>query len=238
MPDDYPWWPGGQRAVMPDMAELAARLGSPVLYDRRGQVIWFDHAQHGMAPWTSFGIGTGAATKVVNDVVYHGGFALELTAPSDNGSQRGIQRFFNTPEANKLGICVAVGFLADFDWFGIGLDYEASSYSYTLAAFLDLGDLAIYIADNLLGMVKVATLTTPVFADGRYEVIKIVGDFGTGKYVRLLYNDMEYDISAYTMDTGAGSATPDMKCELTLQGRAANLDQANIGLIVLTAGEP
>jgi len=50
-PDWYKYLPGSDRYILEDMGELAARLRSPITYDRRGEVLYFDMMEHGLAPY-------------------------------------------------------------------------------------------------------------------------------------------------------------------------------------------
>src|SRR3989304_7205960 len=104
MPDDYPWLVGGRRSLLLDQAELAARIGSFNVYDRRGQVIWFDHFQSGIAPWLRFEHGTGAAVLLENGLTYIGGFALKLRAGGAGAGIAGIEHFFAPAEINRWGV--------------------------------------------------------------------------------------------------------------------------------------
>jgi hypothetical protein len=238
MPDDYPWWPGGQRSILTDLAELAARLGSPAVYDRRGQVVWMDDGRYGLAPWISIATGTGASVKVTSEETQASGFSIELTAASNGAHSVTLYRYFNVSERNKIGIALGIAFLTDFELFQLTLDayYPASRYSASLQ--VDPINEKLLVMDETGDFVEVATLTNVIAATARYEEFKLVADFEAGRYVRLLHNETEYDLSTILMYTGAGVTDHRQYLEVYLKGLLGDNGQAKLGRVIITAGEP
>jgi len=77
-----------------DMAELVARLGSLVIYDRRGDLVWCDSFEYGLQAWEKDPQGTGAAALVTCEAFRSRGFCAKMIAGSDGYALVRIARFF------------------------------------------------------------------------------------------------------------------------------------------------
>ena len=66
-----------------DLGELAVRLGSPVAYDRQGNVIYTESFENGLAGWDTDTSGAGASVDVSFGRGVHGAWAGRLVAGSD-----------------------------------------------------------------------------------------------------------------------------------------------------------
>lgn len=238
MPDDYQWLIGASRALLEDQAELAVRMGSIVSFDRRGQVHWMDHGQGGLSPWGITGSGTGNDVLIVADNTYWPGYAIKMVSGSDGGGVSQIDRPFHPQELNQWGVEVALFFPTEFDTFDIFIDLFTGTQVYEADYFIQRSDDGLYIADATLGAVKIATIANPVNAYGKYHLMKLVVDMETKQYVRALYDDEEFDISAYSTPVSAASDTPEARLILYLVGRNGHNDSAVIGHVIVTVGEP
>jgi hypothetical protein len=238
MPDDYPWWPGGQRSILTDLAELAARLGSPAVYDRRGQVVWMDDGRYGLAPWIVSASQTGASVKVVAEETQTAGFSIQLTSGSNGAHSVTLYRYFNVSERNKIGVALGIAFLNDFELFQLTLDAYYPSSRYSAVLQVDPINGKLLVMDETGGFVEVADLTNVIAATARYEEFKLVADFEVGRYVRLLHNETEYDLSGVLMYTGTGVTDHRQYLEIYLKGLLGENDKAKLGRVIITAGEP
>ena len=70
-----------------DMAELAARLGSPVTFDRRGKVLWLDDFEGGVEKWTAGSNPAGGSLEWSSESSKTGRFCAKLTLPAMIGGQ-------------------------------------------------------------------------------------------------------------------------------------------------------
>jgi hypothetical protein len=238
MPDDYPWSPGGQRALLVDQAELAARIGALAVYDRRGQVIWWDRSLGGLSPWIVAVSGTGAFVHVKTDPSYFGPYCMELRTGSDGGLVARISHQFSTAEVNRWGLEAAVNFATEFDEFRLELTRFDGTQGHNAFLAIDrtAGEIQFLKDDGTYQ--AVAALSDPVDLYGIYHHLKIVGDFAADKYVRLLYNEVEYDLSAYSLRLAAAPDIAQQRVTLRHLGRSGQNDKALVGSVILTVGEP
>ena len=237
-PDDYQWLLGAERSLLEDQAELAVRTHVLSVYDRRGQVIWGDRGGGGLSGWAVSGSGTGNSVKVTAAGTYFPGFAFLMTAGSTLSLLSQMVHYFSPAERNRWGVEIAVGIISEFDRFSVYLARFDGSFQYLAAARMNrtLSKLQVWGEDN--DYHDVAALSNPVNADGIYQHLKLVADFDAGRNVRLLYNENEYDVSAYGLGVSAATDIVQQRIALNLFGRAGQNDTCRIGNVILTVGEP
>ena len=238
LPDDYPWWPGSRRFILEDMAELAARLGSPVVYDRRGQVAWFDHFAAGLSGWVTNGVGTGWAVETVAESTLFPGFAIKLTAGSTSSRYAAILKSFSSPDVGRSGVEVAVSFLSEFDKIDLMLEqFTGTTWIYGRIR-IDRANNVIQYRDSSGTYQTILALPTPDTIDVAYQYAKLVIDWNLNEYVRFLYNQSEYDLSGIPLYQEANASAPVQGMTFQFFSRSGENDVCQIGSVVLTVGEP
>jgi len=238
MPDDYQWLLGGQRALLDDQAELAARLGSPVVWDRRGQVIWFDTFAHGLSAWKATGYGTGASVLTINNLTYLPGFAAELIAGSDGVAAAELQKEFQPLESVRNGIETSFTCFNAFNRFGISINRLDGTLRHTARLRFYNADNGLYYTDAAGVDVLIDTFSDIVYAYGLYQHLKVVVDFALGEYVRAIYNTTEIDLRGIPIYQAAEAANVGYRIVLNHLGAAAANARAQVGHVIITTGEP
>jgi hypothetical protein len=238
LPDNYPWFPDSGRYPMRDVGELAARLRSPVVFDRRGEVIFLDDMRYGLAPYTVLTSGAGAGAKVIASAVFSGPYAIRLTGGSDSDQYANLTKFLGIADINKWGLEVGVAFNDAFDSFRATLRYYTGSTLYSMSFNLDNANGDLEIDEEGAGYTKIADLPASLLQGGMFHNIKIVGDMSTGYFTRLIFNYTEYDISEYQIETAASATLESQVMQLQLTSNTGDNDTCDIGRVVVTSGEP
>ncbi|MDP2324163.1 MAG: hypothetical protein Q8N51_09050 [Gammaproteobacteria bacterium] len=177
-------------------AELAARLGSIVRLDRRGTLMFMDNFDDGASKWKISTGGTGTAHALTPQYSFSGGYSLRLTAPSDlNGN---ITATVNLPIclATVFGLSAMLRTSNDYLYDVLELNIYTGTKLYHIRARLnaDSGQIEIY---NALGSWQaVRQYEVENSGDATFHMLKVVGSSLTGKYIRLLYDNAETNISA------------------------------------------
>jgi hypothetical protein len=238
MPDDYDWLPGSARFPVSDLGELAVRLGSSVTFDRRGEVLWFDVCDKGLGPYATGGSGLGNAITVESTWPLHGHYALRMTAGSTLLSLSYLRKAITNVSMLRCGLEVAFFLTSPCVNFEImllrgtgGMYYQTFlRYDYVLGELQYKGDDALYHSFASVGVLDDLY--------GIYHHVKLVVDFAIGHYVRAVFDDQEYDLSAHALYSFAGGIVPHYDAWIYLAGRAANNDQATLGHVIVTGNEP
>jgi len=185
--------PVGPVYTSTDTAELAARLGSPITFDRRGNVYWLDDFESGVDKWECFdGTLSWSSAKSRN-----GGFSARIlsAAPPADGSMTvrlplpamgkfGFEYSFNLPDAVAANRTI-----------NIGIVYHTPDYmlrgslrwvSNVLWAVPWGGPAAIRVNPNL----------ELAIWDKIFYNWKLVLDFPNMHFLRAIFNGQQYDLSA------------------------------------------
>ena len=238
LPDNYPWFPDSGRYPMGDSGELAARLNSAVVFDRRGEVIYVDNMSHGLAPYTVLTSGVGAGARVVTASSLVSGYAIRLTGGSNFDECANITKYLSVPDVNKWGLETAVSFIDAFASFRASLFYYTGAVAYHMGVIIDDDANEIQIDTEGVGYTKIADLPASVLAGDLYHNIKIVGDMRTGFYDRLIVNYVEYDLSEYQIETYGAPIVQSQAVQLQLTSDTGDNDECDIGRVIVTSGEP
>ena len=219
-------------------AELAVRLGSPVAYDRRGQVFLAEDFEQGWARWVSHIQGVGAASALDPTTSATGGYCVKCTAGTTLGKYSYILFRRGVLPVGRLGIefSFAVPGTVSFVFLNLSLDDGVALHPLKFRWYLVGTDLQIYVATT--GMTSVGT---GILADAhkqRFNTLKGVADLTTGKYVRLLFNQQEIDISDYAIPTAGAGVRPRITVEAGVYGTGGADEIVYIDDVILTFGEP
>lgn len=238
MPDDYPWLPGSTRYPLADLGELAARMGSLVTYDRRGEVIWATDMRQGLSGWATGGAGTGNKVILTADYSMYGGFTLALVGGSDSTRLAEAIRYFSPATLGKAGLEIAVAFTNTFSLFYVQLQRFDGSTRYLAQFKLDLIFDRITVRTDTSSDQKIDDLNDPVSAYGYHHNIKLVADFENNTYIRLLYDQTEYDLSAYNLYEENAVDVAQHRMNIYHHSSAGDNDVAYVDRVILSANEP
>ncbi len=221
-----------------DMGELAARLGSIVTHDRRGDVVWLDDFEDNINKWIVGGTGTGWAGALSTDYAKHGAKSAKLTTGDAVNNTALLSRYFAVSALRKLGI--ECSFILNYD-----LSFGQILIQNTEAALSHQGQIRIYPSGGELKYLdgdgnwqSIATGLLPVASLNIFHVMKLVVDFELNKYVRLIFNNHEYDLAGIDLFPLNVALYPIAEVELRgVNGVAANtsfyVDDA-----IITQNEP
>lgn len=225
-------------ASISDMGEVAARLGSIVIYDKRGDVVDFDNFEEPLLRWRSNN-GVGGAVVIHDSASARSSSqSVKLVTPAGAGSSAYIVKKVSILGTKRLGVEIS---FANVDTF---LEFHISGYFYsgtTLSVaelLLDFNSRKLYIFDETGAQKEVATFTK--FFQGLfiYYTIKLVADYGTGEYVRLLLGNLEYDISATKLETVDSDIAPFFETTIGVWNRTAAGATMYIDDHIITQAEP
>lgn len=220
-------------------AELCARLGSSVIYDKRGQVMFVESFEKGWYRWILNTSGAGAAGILTPTVAATGGYCVKLTGGSDTNRLAGIERRVPTRPAGSMGLEFSFSVPVSWDYILAVMYLYTGVYLYTAAVKLVLATGALQVYDDVFGYVTMATVATLGGNAHWFNTVKLVGNISTGKYMRALFNNVEIDASARTIKVADDTANPPgVKVDIVLYSRDGHNDVMYLDDIILTGAEP
>ncbi len=235
-PDFGTYAPKSTIAALSDMSELAARLDSVVTHDRRGDVIHIDDFEGTEGKWESTGTGSGKAMALSADTARSGMCSLKLTTGSSIDNYMEARGYFAYPVLGKIGFEISYshnGSLKQYLWtFRLydGTQYHDAQVRFTQATIL------LEVNDN--GVWRTVQTQSFMSKDYLFNTLKVVIDFSTKKYVRLITNNSEYDISSYSLTPTTQGTPPHIYVVMRVTTGVAANHSAYLDDFILTQNEP
>lgn len=221
-----------------DLAEHAVRLGSIVSYDRRGDVVFLEDFEHGLLHVATTTSGTGGTITIDPTISKTGGYSAKLVAGSDDDKAAQIQILLATPPLPRVGI--------EFSWSRCKDDtlIQLSSSLYTDAGVISTliryypGTNTLQYRDSDLNMQDLDTDLNLHDADNFFHTLKLVADFNTRFYSRLLINDQIYNLSSYALRATTVPSNPLYFATIQLSHTTATNPHIFVDDIIATQDEP
>lgn len=221
-----------------DMAELAARLGSPVTHDRTGMIVFIESFSMGLGGWESSGAGTGNDVLLANTPFRTGPFSCKLVAGDNGSGSAKLFRKFPIPVLGKYGLEFSVKIGSDTGDFLWTLAYHdgTSEHNYTMKYMVDEEEVWIKGSD---GTYSVLIESLPLmFTYSPFQTIKMVVDFENDLFVRLIINEETHDISTYPAYIFTSSDSPNVRVDLQQRVTVGGNPASYVDDIILTQNEP
>jgi hypothetical protein len=251
-PDNYQYLGTSDRVVLSDLGELAARLGSVYTFDRGGNVILIVTGDNGLSALKPTLSGTGADYSIVADPTLHSPYSFQLTGGSSGNRFSSVTKWLPLSEKNIWGLYASVAFPGEFEDFRMILSLRAGEEVYNAIIEISRDDNQLYYYDVDGDLTLIAGVDIPIDDGTFFNHFKLVADFGTFKYVRFIFNDIEYDLSGIPFfnhdateigQSGSDFFSPSVSsveyavAQLTLVSRSGQNDTAIVNSIVYTIGE-
>lgn len=225
-------------AGVSDMGEVAARLGSIVTYDKRGDVIDFDNFEEPVLKWSRLLFGAGSAIYLDSESVKSGSQVVKLCTGDISGAYALLEKYSSILPSKRLGIEVSFQNLGACQDLFIWFVYYSGTAVGDSGLKVSASEGKVYIYDENADLKEVITGAFFSSYYHSFDTLKLVVDFTTGYYVRLLFNNTEYDLSAE-----AFSLLPSLLSPLLLtQIQISNLDTTGgfvwVDDVIWTQAEP
>ncbi len=238
--------PVGPVYTMTDMAELAARIafGVPDTFDRRGNVIWADGFEDNIAKWYISGTGTGHGAALSVNAAQAGAKSGELITGSDApGNHIDITKYMPYPFLSANGFEISFTYNANAQFYDFHLHlYDGDNL---WAAEIRLspsslfgGELQLLTSAGSWQMIGIYELSA---GSGNYlfNTLKMVVNFNTKKYVRVILNNTEYDLSLEAVRSSSYPAiAPVLIVSFSVATNAAAARTIYVDNAIITQNEP
>lgn len=182
-----------------DNNELAARLGSVDTYDRRGNIILIDDFEASTLKWTPYGIAARGSVVLNTTEARNGDQSVQCVTGNVDDDEAGISKYVPYLIGSRMGLECSIFMALNMDYYIVQLHRYDGTNVYDMELKIDRTNelLQIYRHPGVYQTIKDNIILYNY--NNLFHTIKIVGDFVTGKYVRLMVDDTEYDISAYNL---------------------------------------
>lgn len=239
---DYPDFGVGEisrgNTTLIDIAELAARLGSPVNYDRQGKVVAMDTFDNGLSGWTEVSYPAAAIPTLSVEYAVRGPYCLKFATTDDSGSYSGMRRSFTFPYASRMGVEFHFKSIGQWEYLLLTIDVYDGTNKFSLDwEFNEIDNEIIY--DYVGGANTVlAALDINRGSLAPFNAVKIVFDLVDEEYVYCRVNERYYDISRKGIPKSASSQNATIDVYPLLWETGENERAIWIDNFVITMDEP
>ncbi|MGE4446560.1 MAG: hypothetical protein AB7C92_07945 [Synergistaceae bacterium] len=219
-----------------DMAELAARLGSPCLYDRRGTVIFYDDFNTGDSKWFKL-IGGNLRIQPSAKNAFLGGYSLSFY--DDASFDLFPEILISIPFITQTPIGVEGAFCLTSDYTLCYIIFTVVYQGYLNKFWF------IYNRETKQVTIKKDDGTFPVVANNvvvpvgpnSWFTMKLVVNPLTGKYVRGRFNSQIIDLSAYSCYKEASTEPEKITVGIALGTTTTTAVTNYLGFAIITQNE-
>lgn len=182
-----------------DLSELAVRLGAVNRFDRTGNVLYQDDFSHGLGNWSPNAYPAEAYPQLSAEYFSTVPYATLLKTTTDEGSYSGMIRYFPFPFQSILGF--EFHYKAETDFERLMFTAEIYTGTHRLIVSVQIrdndGELIIYEPGG--PYTKIDDINPYNSPNGQFHVIKLVVDCINEKYVRLIFDESDYNLSQYSI---------------------------------------
>jgi len=224
-------------------AELAARLGSPITFDRRGTIWWYDTFDNSAFAWKKTLFGTGASATLSNEYPYVGDGCAKIVHGNTLDDYTIISKNIGSAATSRIGISAVLNYTAVTN-ISCALAMKASTGTRIIGAAVRVKNNSLSYGNSTGMSFRIGTEFTEF--DATHELssysslpLKFVIDVDKEKYVRCMISGDEIDMTGYTPCVTAYGGSREILPHLVVVNIAgAANNTAYFDNVVLTVEEP
>jgi len=220
------------------MGELAARLGSPNVWDRRGDTLLIEQFEDGLTGWQEYAGASDGSSGLTTELAKSGSISLKVTSATGASelTGRGILIPYNS--ATRFGVETAFCLAGAFAMPILALTWYDGTHGHQgrVRYNPDSNKLQYWASDGTWKDLAVDILTyegAPYFSQA-----KLVVDVATGRYSHFLLDGYGYDMSAYELRELASSLASGIFAAVWLTTVAGVAGTAYFDDVIITQNEP
>jgi len=219
-----------------DLGELAARLGSPMTYERRGTLVYLDDMSSGLSPYLSAHFGAGSAVDLVTTPADYGGISIRLKTGVGEGNSAGIYKEMPYIDTDKIGLSAYLAIYPQAVTIGIEIIVRTGIVRKSFLVVFNVSAHELYYQDSDANLILFASDVIVTASANFFHYIKLLVNIVSGTYERLVLNQFEYSLAGIDGTVVDDTTEPDIAPFLYVEGDAGNESVAYIDVIIITQG--
>ena len=221
-----------------DMAELAARLGSPCTHNRGGNVIFIEDFERGIASWHKAAEGTGANAFITAEQARSGAFSCKLIGGKDGNKSMKINRKFPYPVLNRYGVEFSILFEAHTTAIHFALARHDGTNEHQFRIRYDPDDGTLKCYDGAAVFTQFADDVYLAQAYSPFNTFKLIVDLVNDRYGYLIVNERTFDLTEYEPYIFETPDSPNIRFDIILYSDTGYNGFSYIDDIIITQNEP
>lgn len=235
------WWgtePTTTVHKVSDLGELAARLGSIVTFDRRGDVVWLEDFESGLTHhWANTFPGT-SAILLSSAYSRNGAYSAKLQTGAVSGDKAGIYRYFQVPAPRKIGVECSFSLDSHVSAIEVWAEYfDGTHYHRFAVKYLPGSDKWQY---RNSGGTYSDLLTAIVYPINPmiFQTVKLVFDLDSDEYARFIANEQAEPMAGIAGQSDTSDTPASLYAHVEILTDDANVAIAYVDDFILTQNEP
>lgn len=221
-----------------DLAELAARLGSIVTFDRRGDVIFLEDFESGLHKWSTLISGTGATVDLSSNRARTGRYSAHLVAGSSSSRFAEMMHYLPFPVLSSFGLECGFQLGGADDNLNLRLRlFDGANLREYQVRYVSVPQSLQYL-DSTGSFVTFAIPDQLMGQSTLFFVAKLVIDATAGEYLRFILDQRSYPLAGIAAQTIASADYPHLEARLRNTGFAGFNNEMFIDTVILTQNEP
>ena len=221
-----------------DLGEQAVRLGSPHLWDRRGDVVWQCDFRHGLESFYDDSGIAGGYTRLSTGHTRHGAYSLFFHVGPDAAANATVGRNLPFPVHSRLGLEASFSISGDHVYYQQSMYAQSWTHTYDAEMRVDPVNFLLQYRDQN-GVFQ--TLRTDIDLNPFTEcpnTLKFVIDWSTGEYVRAILNHEVTSMAGLLFQTIVAGAEPILRIQFEYLPRAGKEIPSYVDSVIVTQNEP
>jgi len=221
-----------------DMGELAARLGSIVTFDRRGDALFLEAFENGLAHWGVNTNGSYARVSILRDAARKGAYSVELQGGLDGQRRAQIYHSEALPIFSPLGVELSFAIPGNVETTTLLARIFTGTVLRDFAIrFDDDGDTLSYL-DSGGAYVPFATGVNPYRGRNVFHTAKLIFDPEARTYRQYILDDAVYDLLGISAYEAANPGSSRLYVAIEVISHAGLTETINVDDLILTQNEP
>jgi len=219
------------------LGELAARLDSPISWDRRGQVVRMQTFVDGLGYCVGAASGAGSSVGFDTGVFQTGKQSYKLITGTDVNKSAQVTMYSDFSPSDRLGFEFAFSIASQPDFVNMGCTvWTGAKENYIYLRWLKTTN-KLQVQDGDYAWQDVCDFQLPVVPQ-LFVSIKLVADLTLRSYVRLLSRGVEYDISAHTFARANSVTHPYLSYMIQAKETGVVSHMIYLDRMIVTTNEP
>lgn len=224
--------------TLQDMAELAARLGSADIFDRRGNVIFADSFEGSLSKYVTDPHGSGASMAISNAKAFHGDFSCKLVTGDALNDYCILYKYLPYPVLSKIGLEISWYMEQNMDQIAFDIFLYDGTYEWDAGVKWKRSNNTWYYIDG--NGYYIALTPTVNYSEGstRFNSVKIVADFVEKEYIRLIANNLSCDLSGKGLSSLPSAINPQLMAYIFTRTNTNASCIVYLDSMIVTQNEP
>lgn len=224
--------------ILGDVGELAVRMGSPVIFDRRGTVYFIDTFERETVVWEEVEVGGGREVRLSAVRALSGSFSLAMVPASSTPYSHVVKRGIPLPPTTRVGLSVGFSLSQWHDYVQISADFfgPVTAVRGGVRYYPPGGPLQIRTGES-----EWTTISDNVFlfpASYIFHYVKFVIDTVTRQYVRVILNDYSFENLTYPTYVMTSPYPSHLQLVLWIYAKDSSQPVAYFDNVIVTVNEP